>query len=166
MAAGNIGFTVPHTLSQVVTSDLVGTFEKFKLLSVTAVFTKQVDPGNSGIANNTQATICVANDLTGNTVSPTNISDPGAYANHKTGTLVSGREFRYTYTPKVVDMVNNAGTSIAAGTFAQNPWLLLSSTGISIPHQRLRAFVDSTNASDTSVINVYYEYKFMVAGLQ
>lgn len=167
LTGGFYGGTAGITLSQVVTSDLQAVFERYRIISATAVFTKQFDPGNSSAAagTNTQLTICCACDWEGNATNPTALSDVGSFANAKIGTLTAGRSFSYTFYPRAVNTIDNGGTATAVGTYASNPWILCNSQGVVIPHQRLRVAIDSTSGTDASIVDVYYVIRFAVSGI-
>lgn len=151
--------------SLLATADLQSLFEKYRILKVTTVFTPRLDPGNSGLANNSQLTICCACDEEGTTTAPVLMSDPGSFANHKIGTLVAGKSFYYTYTPKVINSVNISGAATAVGAYGRNPWLLCNSQGVTVPHQRLRYFIYTPNTTITPSVDWYHIIHFQVAGI-
>lgn len=165
LIAGVLGIAQVRTFNEIVSSDLVQLFSKYRLLSVTTYFTPTIDPGNSGVVNNTQLTICCCNDPEGNNVAPTALSDPGSFNNHKTGVLVAGRTWSYTYSPKVLNSIHDGNNPVAVGTYSRNPWLILFGPGTGVPHYRLRGFIKSSSATSSQTIDVYHKFRFQVQGI-
>lgn len=152
-------------LQDVQTSDLVSAYRLFRLRKVVVHIIPRVDPGNSGVANNFQASISGACDPEGVTlatiVDQRNVT---AYDNSYTKFVQSGQHFRYTFYPKCVNIVDNAGVSTAAGSYAMNPWLQLNATGIQIPHRQLLLGYQ-LGANTTVTFSRYFEYHFDVKGM-
>lgn len=157
-----VGGTNSIKLNQVLTSDVVGAYDLYRIKKVQVVFCPAVDPGNSGVANNSQIKIDCACDPT-NTVLPGASTIVTSYENHRSGYMLSGKPFAYTFYPKVANTVDNAGVATAAGSYATNPWLQLTTAGIDIPHRQL-LFTMATSIAPTAalVVNVYYVIHFEV----
>lgn len=162
LAGGIVNGTVPITLGGFVTSDLQSVFQEYRVKKVVVQLTPREDPGNSGIVNNAQKHVICASDT--DNVASTNTQGVGAYANAKSGVLVAGKSFYYTWYPKVCNYVFNGTTGAAAATYKTNPWLLLNATGVTIPHYMLLYAIQSTNATDTSVVDFQYTIYFDVRG--
>lgn len=149
-------------LNQVLTADVVGAYDLYRIRKVQVMFVPAVDLGNSGVANNSQIKIDCACDPT-NTAVPATALTVTAYENHRTGYMLSGKPFAYTFYPKVANTVDNAGVATAAGSYAVNPWLQLTTAGIDIPHRQL-LFTMATSIAPTSalIVNVYFVIHFEV----
>lgn len=163
LATGLLGVSPSFTLGQVFTNDIVAAYRLFRLVKIKLHLVPRVDPGNSGLVNNCQAFIAAACDPEGSTA-PTSISQVTSYDNSYQKLVTASDRFTYTFYPKVVNVVDNAGTSSAASSYSTNPWLLLSTAGLVIPHRQLLLYIQQGNAVALSYDH-YFEYTFQVKGL-
>jgi hypothetical protein len=158
LVAGDYSGYLDITLSSVQTSDLVLMWDQFKILSVTAHVTPVVDPGNSGVTNNSNIIAYLACDPQGKYTAPTT-TQIGAFENRKIQTLVAGRELRFTYQPRAVN-------ALATGSFASTTdWIFCNASGIAVPHQRLLINYQATNAADVQTVQIWLEYKIALKGI-
>lgn len=169
LTAGNYFFSNNINLSQIVNADLVAAFRLYKILKVVLHLTPVVDPGNSGVVNNTQATVCFYNDPEAGGA-PASIAAASCFGNHRTQTIRSGQEFVYTFYPKVANSVGASTGAGNLGSYTSNPWLLLTSGvapagGVNIPHYQLNGAISSTSASSTYSYQYWYEFHFLVKGM-
>lgn len=151
------------TLSQVYLTDLTTAYRLYRLKKVVLVLAPKVDSGNSGTVNNLIpmiATACDPEDLT----TPANIGNITAYDNSYQKFLTSGDVFRYSFYPKVVNAVGNAGAAAYVSSYGANPWMFLNAAGTVIPHQSLKLGIQF-DAATTITYNYYFEYHFDVKGL-
>lgn len=149
-------------LNLVKTSDLLAAYDLYKIRKVQAVFCPCYDPGNSGIGGNNQICINAACDPS-TTATPTAVLDITAYDNHRSAWLVSGKSWTYTFYPKVINTVDNSGTATASGSYAVNPWLQLTTSGVDIPHRQLLFSVGTTAAPSVAVpVSFYFRIHFAV----
>lgn len=161
-------FATTHnfSLNDVKTDDLVAAYRLFRLRKVVVYVTPRLDPANSGLVNNFQARISAACDpegvALGTLTGPTIIS---AYDNSRDSFVTSGKTFKYTFYPKCVNTVDNAGTATAAGSYAMNPWLQLNATGIQIPHRQLLLGYSMSGVTTGLAFSRYFEYHFDVKGM-
>lgn len=164
IAAGVTAFgAVSPTLSYVQTSDLTGIYRYYRLVKVVISVVPRVDYANSGLASNFTSTIAACCDPEDTTV-PAALTVIGAYDNSYQKTLTSGDRFKYTFYPKVVNAVGNAGVAAFVGGYGKNPWLQLSATGIVIPHNCLKYGIQVGSAT-TENFDCFYEYHFDVKGI-
>lgn len=162
LATGLYGANPSFSLSQVQTSDLITSYRLFRLVKIKLFLVPRVDPGNSGTVNNCQAMVACACDPEGTTV-PTSISQVTAYDNSYQKIITASDRLTYTFYPKVVNTVDNAGTATAAGSYRSNPWLMLSTAGALIPHRQLLIYIQQGNAV-AQAYDHYFEYTFQVRG--
>lgn len=163
LATGLLGVSPSFTLGQVNTTDIVAAYRLFRLVKIRLHLVPRVDPGNSGLVNNCQAMIAAACDPEGASA-PTSISQVTSYDNSYQKLVTAADRFTYTFYPKVVNVVDNAGATSAASSYATNPWLLLSTAGLVIPHRQLLLYIQQGNAVALSYDH-YFEYTFQVKGL-
>lgn len=169
LSAGGYAFSNNISLAQIVNADLVAAFRLYKILKIVLHLSPVVDPGNSGVTNNTQATVCFYNDPEAGGA-PSSVAAASTFGNHRTMTIKSGQEFQYTFYPKVA---NSVGTTSGAGnlsSYASNPWLLLTggvapAGGVNIPHYQLNGYIQSVNASSVAQYQYWYEFHFLVKGM-
>jgi len=162
-AATFTGAVSNFALSDVQTSDLTSAYRLFRIRKVVAYFVARIDAANSGVANNYCIRVTAACDPEG-TTAPASSTAVSAYDNSRDAWLSSGTVFKYTFYPKVVNSVDNAGVATAAGSYDLNPWLQLNGTGIAIPHRQL-VWGIATGSTTTVSISRYFEYHFDVKGM-
>lgn len=150
-------------LEQVYTTDLINTFDVYRIRKIVCQFTPRVDAGNNGITNNNVMHCYTACDTIGEAIAPTAAIELCQYGNYKYSSVSSGQRHIYTYYPKVVNTVDSDGTSRAAGSYGMNPWLQFTATGISIPHKRLLWYVAASGGNSELpfdiVQTVYFDVK-------
>ena len=95
---------------------------------------------------------------------PANLPAVTAYDNSYQKWITSGDRFTYSFYPKVVNAVGNAGATAYAGSYGMNPWLQLNATGLAIPHQALKLSIQ-TGAATTLTYDMFFEYHFDVKGI-
>lgn len=151
--AGEANGAVTITLNQVQTTDLIGMYDEFKINWVKFRVQPRVDPGQSGITNNTQNWVAAACDVTGQISSP-NFTTVTALDNHKVSQLTQ-REFIYTFTPRAIN-------ALQAGNLAinRNDWLILSTAGAAVAHQSLLYNIKSLNTSAVLAFDYLLEINF------
>lgn len=162
-AATTGGAAVQCKLSDVVTSDLQAAYTLYRIRKVVLHLVPRVDPANSGLANNYQfmvAACCDPEDAT----APTGTTAVTVFENSYQKFVQSGSKFRYTFYPKAVNAVGNAGATAYVGSYGMNPWLQLNGLGIAIPHLSLKMGFN-TGSSTTVNFDYYLEYHFDVKGL-
>lgn len=120
-------------LNYVQISDIVSAYDLYRIKYVDLVITPRIDPGNSGLASNTVAQVICACDPVSSSA-PANILALGAYENHRSFFLTSGRFGVYRFYPKVANTVDNAGVTAPVGSYGVNPWLQCNTPGADIPH--------------------------------
>ena len=148
------------TLNLVKTNDLIAAFDLYRIRKVQVVVTPVFDPGNSGVVNNDQLTFCAACDPSTNVGIGTYI-DIGAFENHRSAMLVSGKQFVYTFYPKAVNVVYDGSTTQPAGSYSMNPWLQCNAVGVTIPHQSLQ--MGSVTTKPPTVANTDgFQYYFRI----
>jgi len=163
-AATTASGAVTVQLNTVVNSDISAMYRLYRIKKVVVKMWQRVDPANSGLANNYVPMIAMASDPEDIT-SPANVAAVTAYDNSYQKPLPSGDVFTYTFYPKCVNAVGNAGATAYVGSYAVNPWLQLGGTGVTIPHQCLKYAIQFA-AAPTVQINFDYflELHFDVKG--
>lgn len=162
-AATTGGTAITCKLSDVVTSDLQAAYTLYRLRKVVVHLMPRIDAGNSGLTNNFQFMVAAACDPE-DTTNPGGVTAVTIYDNSYQKLLTSTDRFKYTFYPKAVNAVGNAGATAFVGSYAMNPWLQLSATGVAIPHNCLKLGFN-TGASTTLSFDYYLEYHFDVKGL-
>lgn len=163
LVAGALGIQTNIRLDTVQTSDLIAIYRVYRIRKVVLHLYPRVNPSNSGITNNAQATVCAANDPEGGTL-PTSLTQVGAYSNHRQASQLD-REFVYTFYPKAVNTVDIAGTSAAVGSYGMNPWLQMNATGITVPHRQLLVYFQTSNPAATYNVDYWWDIHFDVKGI-
>jgi hypothetical protein len=132
-------------------------FDQYKILKIEAHICPAYDPGQSGVTNNSIIQLYVACDPAGHYTTPTTLQ-VGAFENHKVFNLVAGKTHVYTFRPKPVN-------TLAGGNFANsNDWLLCTTAGAAVAHQRLLIAATTLNAADVQSVNIVYKYYINVRG--
>ena len=103
-------------------------YDQFKINWCKFRLIPRYDPGQSGVTLNAQPWIITACDPTQQVTTPT-FAQVAAFDNSKCGPLLAGKEFDYTFSPKVIN-------TLAAGNAAvnQSDWLILSPAGLAATH--------------------------------
>lgn len=156
LVAGTQQLYFDNILANVYTTDLIASYEAYRMKRVTLILTPQIDQGNSGIVNNYNTHIYACNDPTGD---PTTLSNTQicSYSNYKYGLCLAGKSFYYSYFPKVLNSVDQNGTATGVGNYGKfNPWINLDTAGVNIVHKRL---IFNINASATSTVVYNYVFK-------
>jgi hypothetical protein len=156
LVAGEASGSATPALSQVQTSDLIGMYDEYKINWVKFRLIPRYDSGQSGVTNNTNVWVAAASDVTGQVTAPTFVQVT-AFDNHKVGSLVSGTEYTYTFSPKAVN-------ALAAGNLAvnRNDWIVLSAAGVAVAHQNLIYNIKSLNAGNILNFDFIFEVNFSV----
>lgn len=149
-------------LNQVFTSDLIASYDCYRIRKVVVSIQPRVDAGNSGITNNNVLHVWMACDQTGDSTAPTAAINVGEYANHKYSTIPSGQRFYYTFYPKAINTVDNNGTATNVGSYGMNPWINLNTSGVNIPHKRLLWYIASSGGTSTTPYDLTYQIYFDV----
>lgn len=168
-ALGNIAISASTTsfsainikLSDVFTTDLLAASRLYRLKKVVYHIVPRIDPGNSILANNFQTFIAAACDCE-DTSTPTSAIQVTSYRNSFQKFVTAADRFTYTFYPKAVNAVGNAGAASYTGSYAVNPWILMNAAGIDVPHQCLKlAFQVSsaTTISFTTYADLYFEIR-------
>lgn len=152
-------------LSDINTGDLTGIYRLYRIRKVVLHLTPRIDPANSGLSNNFQSVVACAVDPEG-AVAPTTMRAITSYDNSYQKWVNSGEQFTFTFYPKVINTVDVSGTATAAGSYGRNPWLQLSSSGITVPHKQLLVFI-GIQAPATSALSFdfYWDVHFDVKGV-
>lgn len=152
-------------LSGVQTSDLLATYTQYRIRKVVMHLTPRVDPANSGVSNNFQCLVGACCDSEG-PAAPAFFTNVTAYDNSYSKWVNAGEQFTYTFYPKAVNSVDINGTATAAGSYGMNPWLQMTSTGITVPHKRLLYIIQSGSAVSASGLffDFYFDIHFDVKG--
>lgn len=162
LVAGGLNSFLDIQLNQVLTSDLTSTFQVFRIKKVQFDLIPNVDPAGSVAAQATSYHVYTANDTQGLVTAPLPLG-VSAYQNYKYGTIVGGEKYRYVFYPKVLNEVNSStSTATAAGSYASNPWLALSPTGILVPHVRLLYSIVSSSAVTPAMqytVTIWFDVK-------
>lgn len=161
LAAGFVNGSQDINLGAFYTADLVNVYDQFRIKSCTVEFLPQVDLGNNGISLNSCLHCYTACDTIATITTPATAGIVTGFNNYKYGSVASGGKYLYTFYPKVVNTVDNAGTAVAAGSYQTNPWLSLNANGLTIPHHRLVYFILNGGAS-TQKLGVTYTITFEV----
>lgn len=151
---------VKPTLDFVKNSDLVVAFDLFRIRKVQVVVTPVFDPGNSGITNNDQLSFICACDPSA-TAAPANYLDVGAYGNHKSTMLTAGKQWTYTFYPKVTNIISDGSVAQSVGSYGANPWIQLTAAGTNVQHFSLLTGLASSRAP-TVATTVGVQYYFRV----
>ena len=160
LVVGLKGTVTDITLSLVPTSDLIGTFDLYRIKKVVAIFTPVTDPANSGVVNIANLLHYCACDPTGQ-ITSTTYPNVASFGNSKMVTTSAGTGSAfYTFYPKAVNSVTSGGVGTAVGSYETNPWLFCTSAGVSVPHQRFLAFTTSINALSTQSFSLVYRITF------
>lgn len=147
----------------VQTSDLTSAYRLYRIRKVVLHLVPRIDDANSGLVNNYQAYVAAACDPE-DTTAATSIGQITAYDNSYQKWITSGDRFTYTFYPKVVNAVGNAGATAYVGSYGSNPWLQLNATGTQIPHQALKIGIN-LGSSSTVTFDAFFEYHFDVKGV-
>lgn len=149
---------LPVYLGQIFTTDLLASFDAYRIKGVTFKMHPRIDTANSGLSNNYNWEAYAACDTTGTFTAPASAYLVCQFANYKYAPMESGKHFTYKCYPKPLNSIDNAGTAAAVGEFGKmNPWLTLSTTGISIPHYQLVFWLGGT-ASTTQ----YFDFTWTI----
>lgn len=156
------------TLNMVQTSDLTAVYRLYRIKKVVLHACPQIDSGQpiqpSTNTQNVMASFaCDPEGYSGAASSLTN-QIVTAYDNSYSKIIASGGKYRYTFYPKVVNTVDNAGVATAVGSYATNPWLQLNASGITIPHQQLIGLFQA-GSNNSQSYQYYFEIHFDVRGV-
>lgn len=154
-------------LGYVKTSDLITAFDVYRIKKVDLVITQRVDPASSGITNNNVVQVMAACDPV-TSAAPTAALDVGAFDNHKVTFLTSGKSWVYSFYPKAVNTVDNAGVTSATGSYSTNPWIQLTVNGCVIPHNSCLMAAQCSAPAPTAglVMQYYYRIHFQVKNIR
>lgn len=157
LAGGVVGTAAAVYLNQVYTTDLIAGFDSYRIKRVIFTLQPQVDTAQSY----SNLHVYCANDPNATGGVPSSGSATAQYENFKYGTVASGQSYKYSFYPKVLNSIDIGGTANGLGSYGKyNPWLVLSSTGITIPHYRLLAWVNTATASNTAVMAYTFTIEF------
>lgn len=162
-AANNLFSGGAVALSGVNTTDLQAAYRLFRMVKVVLTISPRVDPGNSGTVNNQTTYIAAASDPE-NVTAPANLEEITSYDNSHSKWVPSGSVFKYTFYPKAVNVVGNAGSAAYVGSYATNPWLALNAAGVAVPHNGIRIGFRIGTAATLSY-DAVFEYHFDVKGM-
>jgi hypothetical protein len=158
LVAGAYSGIVSPTLGLVQTSDLIAMYDQYKIIGVKVTMIPLYDPGQSGITNNTDIWVSMSCDPTAQVTAPTWLQVT-AFENARSGPLVAGKPFTYTFRPRAIN-------TLAAGSFAVNnsDWLILSgpAAGTSVPHERLLINLTSNLAANVTSFTYKLDITFAV----
>lgn len=165
IAAGTSVFgAASPVLTSIQTADLVAMYRYYRIDKIVVYLVPRVDPANSGLASNFTCMVamcCDPEDIT----APASTQAVTAYDNSYQKFLTSNSApFKYTFYPKVVNAVGNAGVAAFVGGYGRNPWLNLSAAGILIPHNCLKWAI-TCGANSTITFDAYFEYHISVKGV-
>lgn len=160
---GTVAYSaITPKLSDVYMDDLLAVYRFYRLRKVVLHLVPRIDQANSGLVNNFNIQTAAGCDPENNSP-PQSISSITALDNHRMIWLQSGSQFKYTFYPKAINTVDNAGTASAVSSYGMNPWLFCSTTGITVPHYCLKLGV-KTGANTTINFDFYLQYHFDVKG--
>lgn len=156
------------TLSMVQTSDLTAVYRLYRIKKVVLHLAPRLDPAQA-TSTTVQNITCLASfacDPEGYSGAASTLTNQivTAYDNSYSKILPSGAKYRYTFYPKVVNAVGNAGATAYVGSYATNPWLQLNAGGVAIPHQQLIGLLQ-TGSNNSQVYDYYLEIHFDVKGV-
>lgn len=164
LVAGVYNIVVDPSISAVNTGDLTAMFDHYRVRKVIVHVTPQIDPANSGVANNSTYTIAAA-CTTEAVAAPTSLQIVTSYNNAYIKTVAAGGTFQYTFVPSVVNTIDASGVATAAGTYSRNPWIQCDSSGITIPHRRLLLWAQSSVTTLTTKLDIWYEFFIDLKGI-
>lgn len=160
LVAGTASGHIDYSLNAVQVSDLLDAFDAFRINWVEFVLYPQVDPGQSGVVNNTQATVYLANEPSGQLTTPTTLQ-VGSFSNAKVQSLTATTPvIRYRFKPVATNTL--AGGSIG---LSGSDWIVTNATGAAVAHKRLLYNIDTNNATSTQKYTYYPVINFTVRGL-
>lgn len=165
LTAGVLSAYLDITLNQVYTTDIISTFDVYRIRKVVVEITPQVDLGNNGVVNNSTLHFTCANDTNGDVTSVVSAQYASSFGNYKYGSALSGGKYLYTFYPKVSNTIDVNGTASGLGNYATNPWIKLDPNGIQVPHHRLLTYIASTNTASTQKVDFTYTIYFDVKRL-
>lgn len=165
IAAGTSVFNVASpVLSAVQTSDLTAIYRYYRIKKIVVYVVPRTDPSSTGIPSNFNCMMAMCCDPE-DTAVPANMQSVTAYDNSYQKFLTSNAQpFKYTFYPKVVNAVGNAGATAYVGGYGTNPWLQLNAAGIAIPHNCLKWAI-TCGAASTITFDSFFEYHFDVKGI-
>ncbi|AXH73954.1 MAG: hypothetical protein [Cressdnaviricota sp.] len=147
------------SLNALYTTDLLAAYDTYRIKKVTAVLMPAAPLGNgAAAAAASHVSVACACDQAGENLTVPSSTFVASYDNARIKHLTEDDEkFYYTFYPKVINDVDNAGTSTAVGNYGPtNPWLNLSTQGIAIPHKRLLYHIQyGATATVTNFILTY-----------
>lgn len=153
LLAGSYSGHFDFSLASVQWADIVAMYDQYKIDKVEFHLIPVYDPGQSGIANNTDVVVYAACEPSGELTTPTPLQ-VGAFSNCKVQPLLAGKEFIYTFKPKALN-------NLTGGNFAlSNDWLICSNQGVTVPHKRLLLHIASNNLSSTQAYQFYSKIYF------
>lgn len=153
-------------LNNVETADLMSTFDAYRLKYVVARVTPQQDPGDSQYPGTSQIHCYLGCDVRTDLGTPQRVTQVSQLSSYRYQCLVAGRTFAYKFVPKPLLNVDNNGNSVAAAQVDGNPWIQLTTAGVTLPHHRLVIALMSSNSNNASTIDIVYEYVFEVRGFR
>ncbi len=143
LTAGSLSSKSDNSLSQFPFTDLLSVYDQYKINWLEIVLFATYDQGQSGVTNNGNIVVGLANDPGGHITAPT-LQDISQYGNSLIEPLVAGKVIKYRWTPKPVN-------NLAAGAYAaSNDWLSTATGGDTVPHFRLLYCFQSTVAAATT----------------
>lgn len=162
VSSGAVSGYIDIKLNDVQYSDLLGSYELFRIKKVSVEITPRYDPGQSTSDKNITPHIYCACDCQGTTTVLSTVGTVTQFGNHWYSSVPSGQKYRYTFYPKVTNVIDNAGVSTAVGSYGPNPWLFLNSNGAGITHHRLLWYIQTTDTSSAQfdfVWTIYFDVK-------
>jgi len=149
------------SMNQIAIADLAATFQFYRIRKIVIHLVPRVDSANSGLANNFSCQISAACDPSRLTSVATAL-EVLSYGNSAQKMVNSGGSFHYTFYPKVVNTVSNAGVAAQVGSYGMNPWINFSD--ITIAHQRLLLGLTCGNSTTLS-FNGFVDFHFDCKGI-
>lgn len=141
-----------YELSRVQTSDLLATFQVYRIKRIDIELVPLYDPSTDVSGKSTDYLVYMACDTTGATtlVSPQVIT---AFDNYKMQSIVGGEKFKYSFYPKALNELGQPlGVNDGVGSYDTNPWITLTSDGIQVPHARLLWSIQSPSVSNAILL--------------
>jgi hypothetical protein len=159
LTAGSSSGKSDLLLSSFPFTDLLGTFDRYRVNWAEFVVFPTYDAGQSGVTNNANILVALANDPGGHLTAPT-MQDISQFDNCKIEPMVSGKVIRYRWSPKPTN-------ALSAGNLASsNDWLYTGTGGDAIPHLRLLYnFQSNAAAATTAGVSGYVRINVTFKGL-
>lgn len=153
-------------LSDIQTTDIIASYDAYRIKSVNVYVTPQQDAGNSQYSGTSNIHCYLACDTRTDTGTPVGVGMITALENFQYRVLVAGKVCSYKFVPKPLLIVDNNGLAVAAAQIDTNPWIQCTAAGVILPHHRLLVGLKTSNGANTQAIDLVYEYTFEVRGIQ